>query len=140
MIVYRVEHESIKDPDTGHLAGPFQNLEVPSHLSLRQLMAYEIAVSRLVGHLNSDPDRYRTPAAEPHIGLIERDEICGVRSVEALHDWFGDSLPWLENCGFRISEYEVPDEYVKCGMTGQVVFRFKYAKKVEEKIDERRDA
>lgn len=140
MIVYRVEHESIKDQWTGHAIGPFQELSMKTYLGWRDGKVYARAVERLMDHLWSDRDRYPTPYNDPNIGFIDGSQICGVDSIESVHDWFADALPLLEEVGFKIRKYEVPDWACRAGRTGQIVFQYAYANLIEEIQDDRQDA
>jgi len=56
------------------------------------------------------------------LGEIKPTEVCGFASLEALEDWFEHH--WrirLHQVGYRITEYDVPEDHVRQGRY-QVVF------------------
>lgn len=134
MIVYRVEHESITNPRSGMPFGPCRVDDIRRHMTLQQVNAYERALCKLRNHLWANSDTLPTPIADCRLGYINSDEVCGTLSLEDVHAWFADSLPELEEAGFRVHRYEVPDKWAKCGMSGQVVFRVKHAKRVQGEV------
>lgn len=134
MIVYRVEHESITNPMSGMPYGPCRVGDIRRHMTLEQELAYDRALHKLRDHLWDNTDTLPTPIGDYRLGYIDPDEVCGTLSLKDVHTWFADSLPLLEEAGFRVHRYEVPDKYAKCGMSGQVVFRVKYAKRVQEEV------
>ena len=138
MIVYRVEHESIKGEGGQYKCGPFQDSPLWSTLSGHKMDVYNRAIKKLMDRMSSGGmGRFPTPVMDPHLGWIDPTQICGVDSIESVHEWFGPSLPLLEQVGFHVAKYEVPDWAVKCGWNGQVVFQYKYAKEI---TDDRADA
>jgi hypothetical protein len=86
------------------------------------------------GHWDTKP----TPWTDPKLRGVDPEEICGVDSMESLRFWFEDSIPALEEAGFVINKYEVPDWACRVGVSGQVLFRYRAAKLVnaEEKNHE----
>ncbi|MFE1425420.1 hypothetical protein ACFW6C_07630 [Streptomyces fungicidicus] len=59
---------------------------------------------------------------EDGLGQIDRWEVCGFSSLDALHAWFEHH--WrlrLHQVGYRITEYDVPEDHVRQGGF-QVVF------------------
>lgn len=142
MIVYRVEHESIKNREINFPCGPFQDSDVMTSLSKDyfKMDAYMRAIDVLMRRLNADTYKFPTPVNDWNLGWIDTYQVCGVDSLEAVHEWFGEALPLLEEVGFRVAKYDVPDRDVKCGRTGQVVFRIQHATKIEEINDDRQDA
>jgi|SRR6476620_3229553 len=142
MIVLRVEHDSIKNYYVNFPVGPFQDdsILIAFMDDEEKMGAYTRAVQKLMEHLSTDRAKFPTPMADPSLGWIAPNEVCGVDSLESLHEWFADALPLLEECGFVIAKYEVPNKYCKLGRTGQVVFDSKHAKKIEEITDDRQDA
>jgi hypothetical protein len=65
-----------------------------------------------------------SPYADRALRGISFWERCGFSTREALTDWFADWFEALDGAGFRVWEYEVPDEFVRVGADkGQVCFR-----------------
>ncbi|WP_432118497.1 hypothetical protein [Streptomyces sp. bgisy032] len=50
-------------------------------------------------------------------------EVCGFSSLDALLEWFRTWLDVLDEAGFRLWVYEVPDEDARVGGLGQTCFR-----------------
>lgn len=71
-------------------------------------------------------DYYRHPAPyNSYSGLdrIAEHEVCGFNSLYALEAWFEPEYRALmDELGFALHVYDVPDEYARVGCVGQTVF------------------
>jgi len=94
-------------------------------------LAYEAqqAVCRAMNGHDDKP----TPFWDNYLRGIDSEEICGVDSEESLKFWFEDSLPALERAGFAVRKYDVPKWACRVGESGQVLFRYRHAKLVDDK-------
>jgi hypothetical protein len=63
-----------------------------------------------------------SPHADAELHGITDDERCGFSSLEALNVWFDGWTEALNESGFEVWTYEVPDWAVRVGKFGQVVF------------------
>lgn len=131
MIVYRVEHKDVVDPETGHAAGPFRSTSFYTAWDCdhKRLNAYIRAQEDLYVHILNG--YYPTPWADPTLNTISPNEVCGFDSEDAFRDWFGATWPEFEAVGFRLAKYEVPAKDARRGLAGQVLFKFKNAEPVE---------
>lgn len=129
MIVYRVEHEEVKDPRTGGFAGPMSTsafAEKPFEFRERFYNAQN-SVCRVMN--NGD---HPTPYADRLLNVILPTEVCGVDSPDAVAYWFGAALWELLLVGFTVRKYEVPDCSARRGEHGQILFQLAAAKRVDE--------
>lgn len=138
MIVYRVEHSTAVDDRTNHLCGPMSDLDRCAGNGWRARQAALDAQDAVDYAMNGHWDTKPTPWADPQLGGVAPEEICGVDSMESVRFWFEDSIPALERAGFTINKYDVPDWACRVGESGQVLFRCRVAKLVnaEEKNHE----
>jgi hypothetical protein len=100
MIIYRIE-------DQNHY-GPFQNDD----------LRFELAVAGLLDTYNSQsmpaPWQDGITDFDPFEG--NRDKVFGVTSLQCLKQWFGPMMPVLSTFEqYRITEYDVPESYVRLG-------------------------
>lgn len=130
MIVYRVEHGEVIDPETKRPAGPFRSISFSTAWQgeRKRLLTYCEAQERLYTHIQGG--YYPTPWADPNLCYITPDEICGFANEASVKEWFGSSWPIFESVGFKINRYEVPDCDARRGEVGQVLFKFKNAQRV----------
>jgi len=132
MIVYRVEHKELISERSGTYAGPMGQLTFESQPSEVRDKYYR-ALNAVARNMNNG--LHLTPWADPCLRGISSFEVCGVDSPEAVDWWFGDSLPLLEQAGFVVREYDVPDCKARRGLGGQVVFDYVSANRVEKTGD-----
>lgn len=119
MRVWRVAHETARDPE-GFPSGPYTGHGLPSR---------QFEMLWLMGSDHSD-DWHLPPAKDPLLRDINSSERCGFEWPEVAYEWFAGWLRRLDQCGFLLWEYECPDEYVRVGMNGQLVFKARMAKQV----------
>lgn len=133
MIVYRVEHTTVVDDRTKHACGPMADLDRFGRLRDKAYDAQMATARAMNGHSDKP-----TPFWDIFLNGISEDEICGVDSMASLRFWFEDAIPALERAGFAVREYDVPDWACRVGQSGQVLFKYRYARLVdnEEKTDE----
>lgn len=128
MIVYRIEHESVLNPDTHFPAGPCNPADDFGCLHDKVLTAQQV-VFDVMNNREGKP----TPWCDRYLGWINPDEVCGVDSKKDLEFWFEDSVKFLERAGFTIHKYDVPDWACRVGESGQVLFKHQYATLVNKK-------
>lgn len=121
MIVYRLEHQTIKSW-TGAFAGPMRQSAF-----YQEPWAYQNEVNHALDACRESMGRFPTPWGDPLLNGIEQNEICGLESMEWVHDWFGDSLPLYLDLGFVIRKYDVPECNARRGTVGQILFDEKRA-------------
>jgi hypothetical protein len=123
MIVYRVESTEYVDPRTGLGAGPFAGMWYCAAGDVRWGIVHKL----LLEALESAGERgitLPTPSQDPLLCGIDRDEVCGVESRKALDLWFGENLAKILELGYVVVEYDVPRQYARRGLAGQVLFQF----------------
>lgn len=128
MIVYRIEHSTILDEETGHPCGPMTDVDHFGRLRDKAFLAQKALCKVMDGRLDKP-----TPFWDIFLNGIQEDEICGVDSMRSMEFWFEDTIPVLKEAGFVVSEYEVPDWACRVGMFGQVVFKYEEAEKVSDR-------
>lgn len=131
MIVYRVEHTTAVDDRTMHACGPCADVTRFSGDTIDGWdRAYE-AQYKLMRVMNGRDDK-PSPFWDDELEYIHPNEICGVDSEESLRFWFEDALPALEEVGFAVRRYDVPDWACRVGRSGQVLFQYGHATLVDE--------
>lgn len=130
MIVYRLAHREVVDRRTGIPCGPYAtgeycNAWADRHDKMRRFFAAQDKLCRLTNN-----GEHPTPWADPRLNGIEPNEVCGFESVESLNLWFRGCLTDLEEIGFEVQQFDVPDDLVRVGMSGQAIFPVKNAKRV----------
>lgn len=75
-------------------------------------------------------DRHPGPGRDRILQWISQNELCGLDSREALDAWFMNWHQRLEEAGFVVSVYEVPDECARVGEYGQVCFMYREATRI----------
>jgi len=114
MRVFRVAHESSTREVAGHPfpCGPY---------AAGQRFERGVPDDLLTMWWDHNDDWHNSPKQDPTLG-IEKHEVCGFSSLEALSAWFADHLPMLDRLGFRLWQYDVPSDRARVGEHGQVVF------------------
>ncbi|ADE43472.1 hypothetical protein phiSA1p28 [Streptomyces phage phiSASD1] len=116
MRVYRVAHTSRTSEFSGTAfpVGPYNSEDYQAGTTKRMVIAHGGAEQRY---------QHPTPTADPYLNGLSSWEVCGLSSMDALLDWFAQWLRTLDDAGFVIWTYDVPDADVRVGRTGgQVVF------------------
>lgn len=134
MIVYRVDHGEVSDPRTGMGCGPYAGAwYLGDLLDDRRNQEWSRGMDQWYGYMvNNHRCEYRTPSLDPELKSIKAGEVCGLASREAVVNWFGKRcLGHLEAAGFRVAKYDVPDECVRHGRDGQVLFEARKAKEIK---------
>lgn len=128
MRVYRVGHEEKTRSIAGTRfpVGPYNGLDYEESTEDLDQMIW--------AHSGYGSDRHHpSPFADPALAGIRDVEVCGFGSLDALLDWFESWLSALEDNGFRVWVYDVPDASVRVGAAfGQVVFTAADAVPVED--------
>lgn len=112
MRVWRVAHETYNLYD-GFPAGPYITKYLPVEV---------ISATDDMAHSHND-SRHPCPDWDSELNEIREAESCGFASREALFEWF--EAEWhdmLQSAGFRVYEYEIPDDKVRVGRVGQALF------------------
>ena len=118
MIVWRVGHKAALD--SGFPSGPYTCTGMGEEDTSRVWgMAGE--------HSNST---HPSPYADPALKGIRSYERCGFDSREALNTWFDGWTDALDESGFEVWTYDVPDWAVRVGAHGQVVFDHNEAREI----------
>lgn len=111
MRVWRVAHESTLQ--RGFPAGPYNG-----GVELKD--ATRDVLSDMYGaHCDDD---HPSPYWDLSLNGIGPSERCGFNSPDALYDWFAGWTAALDECGFRVWTYDVPEWACTVGTRGQVVF------------------
>ncbi|MEG8276374.1 hypothetical protein [Streptomyces sp. AHA2] len=119
MKVWRVAHESAEC--AGFPAGPYACSSVVPKESLDLIWG--------MGLSHAD-DEHPSPYADAELQTVRDWERCGFNSKAALFRWFAGWLGRLDEAGFRLFEYEVPDDRARVGQYGQVVFHEEFAREI----------
>jgi hypothetical protein len=110
MKVYRVGHKTALD--SGFPSGPYTCEGVPPEDVARM---WGMASDHMGG-------THPSPYADPALMGIQSFERCGFDSLDALNRWFDNWTEALDESGFQVWTYEVPDWAVRVGRHGQAVF------------------
>lgn len=126
MRVFRVAHHTITDTavvgTASFPAGPYC-FETDDY-------GLKDRVRGILRHTQWDA-HHPAPFEDRALGTIYGYEVCGFVSESALMDWFAGCLKGLDEAGFRLWVYEVPDTDVRVGSkAGQLVFAASEAKPV----------
>lgn len=124
MRVYRVAHGSIMNRETNMHAGPYQ-----SGPYYDAGLACNDTVIRVVSGMCSShaDDDHPSPWWDGYLQIIRDHELCGMKDMESLKEWFDGWLDRLQAAGFKVYEFEV-SEGVRIGQVGgQVVFDKNYS-------------
>lgn len=111
MKVWRVAHETL-----------VQN-QFPSGPYIASGLTYEIDDALYDMSCSHNGDHHPAPYQDPSLGDIDPQERCGFDSLENCYRWFEGYEGLLQGLGFRIWEYEIPEEKVRIGKFGQALFR-----------------
>lgn len=122
MRVYRVGHaEKVRiihgaDRATLMPAGPYNGLSWRDRTADLDDMSWAHSRSGSAAH-------HPAPHEDVYLFNIDSAEVCGFVSQDALLDWFDTWLRVLDEAGFRVWVYDVPDASVRVGQRfGQLVF------------------
>lgn len=58
------------------------------------------------------------------------DRLCGMHTLMGLYHWFSGWWDKLDAEGYIVTEWDVPDEYIGFGRSGQVVFASNKAERI----------
>lgn len=140
MRVYRVQHE---ETESGPYGG-YPSISRYSEWGMKRLSLGEAHADD--AHPNPREDQARTLTGKPVFmypdeweyqtiwdktsreddawgeEVSHADRLCGVLTLTGLCHWFNGWWDVLAAGGYIITEWDVPDEYVGIGRSGQVVF------------------
>lgn len=111
MKIWRVMHPDVIDPLSGLPIGPYK--ATPGEWN-----CHRVAMGR--AHIDS---AHLCPFYDPKLEYhIDADEMCAFNSRYALDAWFDGWAERLQEAGFVVGCYEVPDSAIRVGGFGQAVF------------------
>lgn len=111
MKVWRVAHATATFD--GFPSGPYACAEtLPNDIVTALRPMFE-------GHCDME---HPSPYHDTALRGIASFERCGFTTLESLYEWFDRYTQTLDECGFRVYEYDVPDEFVRVGKNRQAVF------------------
>ncbi|MFE2245229.1 hypothetical protein [Streptomyces lavendulae] len=128
MLVWRIAHESAEHANFP--AGPYACSDsLPPAVNQNE---------RLNEMFESHCDREHPSPYNPAstLGGIARHERCGFDSRESLYQWFANYTEALDDAGFCVFVYDLPDHAVRIGTFGQVVFdKYEAIERKREPLD-----
>lgn len=98
MLVYRVAHSG--QMNNGYPGGPYNGNGADWADDLNE------------AHANAE---HPTPWEDRGLSRIYDSEFCCLSSIEGLRSWFDGWLETLQDYGYLIHVYDVPEEFVRIG-------------------------
>lgn len=117
MIVYRVAHATRTAfvPGPGDFpAGPYNGLSYRDKTP---------TLRRMISAHSGNATHHLGPCWDRFLNGISPNEVCGFDALDSLLDWFERWFLVLNEAGFVVWVYDVPDADVRVGQGGQAVFR-----------------